>query len=230
MKKHAQTKEEIQLIMQETDTALSTQTPIDCQPCRIQLPDIVAYEKHYEAKHANVCLTCNKIFPGFEWLRLHLDEIHNTLLLIRKERGEKIHACYVESCTKFFSTPKMRRLHLIDKHKYPAYFPFDLVYTGTLDFKQLKKRDRKNKKRIKESKEDVDMGALANDTNSFTFKENKAKTKRKTKENKITDVEMGELTEAFDKKLKIPKAIQFGKQSSRSLLRRTRRSSNTMGF
>ncbi|KAG1470580.1 hypothetical protein G6F56_002601 [Rhizopus delemar] len=97
LKKHAQTKEEIQLIMQETDTALSTQTPIDCQPCRIQLPDIVAYEKHYEAKHANVCLTCNKIFPGFEWLRLHLDEIHNTLLLIRKERGEKIHACYTST-------------------------------------------------------------------------------------------------------------------------------------
>ncbi|KAI9273895.1 hypothetical protein EDC94DRAFT_486844, partial [Helicostylum pulchrum] len=88
------------------------------------------YESHYEAVHRNVCRECLKIFPGFEWLQLHIDEFHNTLLQIKKERGDKIHKCYVEDCKKVFADARKRRLHLVDKHNYPRYFPFDLVYTG----------------------------------------------------------------------------------------------------
>lgn len=70
--------------------ASHSQNPIYCEPCRAQFPTITAYEDHYESRHTHVCFACQKIFPGAEWLKLHLDEIHDTLLLLKKERGEKI--------------------------------------------------------------------------------------------------------------------------------------------
>ncbi|OAD65144.1 C2H2-type zinc finger transcription factor, partial [Phycomyces blakesleeanus NRRL 1555(-)] len=96
----------------------------------LMLPSIYAYELHYEAKHLNTCSVCEKVFPSSHWLQLHLDEFHDVLKKIQKERGEKIYACYVEGCQKRFIDPRLRRLHLIDKHHYPKYFPFDIVLTG----------------------------------------------------------------------------------------------------
>lgn len=63
---------------------------IYCDPCRIEFPDVLAYELHYEAVHRNVCSVCHKIFPGEEWLQLHLDEFHDVILQMKKDRGEKI--------------------------------------------------------------------------------------------------------------------------------------------
>ncbi|KAI8090544.1 hypothetical protein BDF21DRAFT_333223, partial [Thamnidium elegans] len=152
---------------------------------------------HYEAVHRNVCLECLKIFPGFEWLQLHIDEFHNTLLQIKKERGDKIHKCYVEDCKKVFSDPRKRRLHLVDKHNYPRHFPFDLVYTGTLSFEERKIRDQKNKARIQRhnmEKGDVDMSK--NEESAV-------------KDNGKGDVDMDELVTNMSR-LKIPKSISFG--------------------
>lgn len=56
----------------------------------MKFPSVIAFESHYESVHRNVCLECHKIFPAFEWLQLHIDEFHNVLLDIKKERGEKI--------------------------------------------------------------------------------------------------------------------------------------------
>ncbi|ORZ25682.1 hypothetical protein BCR42DRAFT_485809 [Absidia repens] len=108
----------------------------------VAFPSLVAYESHYEALHRNTCSICHLPFPGSRWLRLHLDELHDTLNQVRKDRGEKIHECYVETCAKFFSTPKMRRLHLIDKHHYPKNFPFDLVVTGTISIEERQQQRR----------------------------------------------------------------------------------------
>ncbi|KAI8086289.1 uncharacterized protein BX664DRAFT_335431 [Halteromyces radiatus] len=113
----------------------------------IAFPSLSAYEAHYEAQHRNTCSICGLPFPGSHWLQLHLDECHNVLNQIRKDRGEKIYECYVESCNKQFSTPKMRRLHLIDKHHYPKFFPFDLVVTGTLSIADRQQRRQKGKSR-----------------------------------------------------------------------------------
>lgn len=79
----------------------------------------------------------------------------------------------------------MRRLHLLDKHHYPKYFPFDLVYTGTLTFEQKKIRDKKNKERIS----------------------------RKNKEkihDQVNDTDMMDTLTDSMSKLKIPKTISFG--------------------
>jgi hypothetical protein len=64
----------------------------------MNFPTVMAFESHYEAVHRNVCIECHKIFPAFEWLQLHIDEFHNVLLQIKKERGDKIVShpmCYI---------------------------------------------------------------------------------------------------------------------------------------
>lgn len=85
-----------------------------------------------------------------------------------------------------FSEPRMRRLHLIDKHHYPKYFLFDLVYTGTLSFEQRRIRDQKNKARLNK----------INNTHNSSNK----------------DVDMDELTNRVSK-LSIPTSVSFGKKS-----------------
>lgn len=73
---------------------------IYCDHCRMKFPSVVAFESHYEAVHRNVCIECHKIFPASEWLQLHIDEFHNVLLQIKKERGDKIVKSYTVSYEK----------------------------------------------------------------------------------------------------------------------------------
>lgn len=91
----------------------------------------------------------------------------------------------MQTCAKVFSTPRMRRLHLVDKHCYPRYFPFDLVYTGTLTFEQRKLRDRKNRERISKRIEQSTQAHTA-------------------------DVDMMDTLAESMSKLKIPPSISFG--------------------
>ncbi|KAF9138635.1 hypothetical protein BG015_002314 [Linnemannia schmuckeri] len=72
------------------------------------------YEHHFDTNHRHICQTCKKAFPGEKWLVLHIREVHDVLVRIQRERGER---------TK-------RRMHLIDKHQYPKHFNFSVVVTG----------------------------------------------------------------------------------------------------
>ncbi|KAJ2918649.1 hypothetical protein MD484_g1799, partial [Candolleomyces efflorescens] len=49
---------------------------------------------------------------------------------MRKERGDKIFACHLASCTRLFSNPKGRRLHLISAHGYPKEYFFAVTNKG----------------------------------------------------------------------------------------------------
>lgn len=99
-------------------------------------------------------------------------------------------------CDKVFSEPRKRRLHLIDKHHYPKYFPFDLVYTGTLSFEQRKRKDQKNKERLRRQ----------HDSTQIEY----------NPVNEQNDVDMDELTKNMSN-LKIPKNISFGHRASPSM-------------
>jgi adenosyl cobinamide kinase/adenosyl cobinamide phosphate guanylyltransferase len=107
----------------------------------------------------------------------------------------------------------MRRLHLVDKHQYPKYFPFDLVATGTLSFEQKKKRDQKNRERIKKHNEK--HGQTPNQKQPQ--KKKKQKQEQKKKQQDPEDVDMiDELTSSMSK-LKIPKSISFGYRKAPTL-------------
>jgi hypothetical protein len=48
------------------------------------------YEVHYLKTHTNRCTECRKNFPTEHFLNLHIEENHDSLVSVRKERGEKI--------------------------------------------------------------------------------------------------------------------------------------------
>jgi hypothetical protein len=47
------------------------------------------YEVHYLKVHTNRCTECRKNFPTEHFLNLHIEENHDSLVSVRKERGEK---------------------------------------------------------------------------------------------------------------------------------------------
>lgn len=47
------------------------------------------YEVHYNQAHVNRCLECRKNFPTGHFLNLHIEENHDALVSVRRERGEK---------------------------------------------------------------------------------------------------------------------------------------------
>ncbi len=47
------------------------------------------YDVHYAKTHTNRCLECKKNFPTEHFLNLHIEENHDSLISVRRERGEK---------------------------------------------------------------------------------------------------------------------------------------------
>ncbi|KAI8577810.1 hypothetical protein K450DRAFT_212314 [Umbelopsis ramanniana AG] len=174
---------------------------------RADFPTLTAYEIHYEKWHRYICEECQKSFPGEEWLEMHFDEFHNVLNQISKEKGEKIYKCYVPGCPQVFSTPKMRRLHLIDKHHYSKLYPFDLPFTGNLSFREQQQRQDKGKKWLAAKKKGT----------AIPQKESKEPEKmdvEKPEHKKSDDMEaaMEDITQGIAK-LKVPRSVSFGRAS-----------------
>jgi hypothetical protein len=48
-----------------------------------------AYETHYRDQHTNRCAECRKNFPSAHLLGLHIEEMHDSFVRARKERGER---------------------------------------------------------------------------------------------------------------------------------------------
>ncbi|KAJ7272737.1 hypothetical protein B0H12DRAFT_1091794 [Mycena haematopus] len=120
-----------------TDTS-STVPPLLCTlpPTCNHQPTPIANSKdleaHYATYHAHVCEeeACKCVFPDARLLEIHQTECHDPLAAVRKDRGEKIFACHLASCNKLFLTPKARRLHLINGHRYPKEYFFAVTNKG----------------------------------------------------------------------------------------------------
>ncbi|KAH0564782.1 hypothetical protein GP486_001827 [Trichoglossum hirsutum] len=96
----------------------------------ISFTSFEAYEVHYAKAHVNRCSECRKNFPTEHFLSLHIEENHDPLNAVRKSRGEKTYACFVEDCDRKCSTPQKRRMHLIDKHMFPKDYDFRVINDG----------------------------------------------------------------------------------------------------
>lgn len=88
------------------------------------------YEAHYNASHTNRCKQCRKNFPTSHFLQLHLSENHDPIVAVKRERGDKTFACFLEDCDKVCVDWKKRRSHLVDKHHYPKNYDFLVVNNG----------------------------------------------------------------------------------------------------
>ncbi|KAG5519759.1 hypothetical protein PMAC_000032 [Pneumocystis sp. 'macacae'] len=89
-----------------------------------------AYETHYQQQHCNVCYKCEKVFPSLRILELHISEVHDPIVSLKKERGEQIFACFIEKCQERFHNTRERRKHLVQNHFYPKEYHFNVIYTG----------------------------------------------------------------------------------------------------
>lgn len=47
------------------------------------------YEAHYHASHTHRCLDCHKNLPSDHLLSIHIEEFHDPLVSIQRERGER---------------------------------------------------------------------------------------------------------------------------------------------
>jgi len=88
------------------------------------------YDVHYQQDHVNRCSDCYRNFPSEHYLHLHIAENHDPINHVRKERGERTYACFVEDCTRVCSTAQKRRQHVIDKHGFPKFYDFYIVNYG----------------------------------------------------------------------------------------------------
>lgn len=88
------------------------------------------YERHYQQAHTNRCSDCKKNFPTSYFLELHIAENHDPIVAAKREKGEKIYACFVEGCDKVCSDWTKRRSHLVDKHGFPRNYDFFVVNSG----------------------------------------------------------------------------------------------------
>ena len=55
----------------------------------LSFPDLESFEVHYRKTHLNRCMECRKNLPTDHFLNLHIEENHDAIVSIRKERGEK---------------------------------------------------------------------------------------------------------------------------------------------
>ncbi|KAJ2899100.1 hypothetical protein MKZ38_003406 [Zalerion maritima] len=54
----------------------------------LSFPSYEEYEAHYHKAHTNRCLECRKNFPSEHLLVVHIEECHDSLAAVRRERGE----------------------------------------------------------------------------------------------------------------------------------------------
>ena len=47
------------------------------------------YEAHYFKTHTNRCIECRKNFPSAHLLSVHIEEMHDSFVLVKRERGER---------------------------------------------------------------------------------------------------------------------------------------------
>ncbi|KAI9343615.1 hypothetical protein BDR26DRAFT_858416 [Obelidium mucronatum] len=85
-----------------------------------------AYKEHCRLEHSNPCSFCKRILPSKKMLDLHIMEIHDSFFQVLAERGNS-YECFVDNCTRKCSGPFKRKLHLMDKHKFPASFNFHVI-------------------------------------------------------------------------------------------------------
>ncbi|UNI14393.1 hypothetical protein JDV02_001025 [Purpureocillium takamizusanense] len=88
------------------------------------------YETHYLQFHTNRCLECSKNFPSDHLLGVHIEEWHDPLVRVRRDKGEHTYSCFVEDCDRKCLTHQKRRMHMIDKHMYPKNFFFSVTKDG----------------------------------------------------------------------------------------------------
>ncbi|KAG5965986.1 hypothetical protein E4U57_003341 [Claviceps arundinis] len=175
------------------------------------------YESHYARFHTNRCLECRKNFPSEHLLSVHIEEWHDPLVRIKRDKGEHTYSCFVEGCERKCLTHQKRRLHMIDKHMYPRNFFFGLTKDGIDGRRSLLVEDTRHRRRPSiaslgkvstlENKELVSTGK-----NDDLNRKPSESTAEATQPNQRLDVEMANLEGAMSALRFVPASIRSGRR------------------
>ncbi|KAK4190389.1 hypothetical protein QBC35DRAFT_490218 [Podospora australis] len=186
------------------------------------------YEAHYRNEHTNRCLECHKNFPSAHILILHIAEIHDSFVAVRRERGEKTYSCFVEGCEKVCSTPHKRQMHLIAKHAYPKNYFFCVTLHGIdgrcsllLDSKKPRSKPYKPSKEKYQQQQQQQEKPLQEETITVPTAQTSTEPLQSpeeagipnqvnTKPEQKPDIEMEDLSTAMTSLRFAPRSIRFG--------------------
>jgi hypothetical protein len=184
-------------------------------------PSYQEYETHYAKLHTNRCSECQKNFPSDHFLNLHLTENHDPIVATKRDRGEKIYACFVEGCDKVCGDWGKRKLHLLDKHLFPRNYDFLIVNTGIDGRRSMLRPGVDSQGHRKSSRER--RGSSATEATQST----EASSGQQTEDSEISssaakisepkdDMLLDSVTKSMSSLQFVPRSVTFGKRKGKS--------------
>ncbi|KAK8941463.1 hypothetical protein KSP39_PZI009915 [Platanthera zijinensis] len=132
--------------------------------CDARLKSLEDFEDHYHTRHMSACAICSRVYPTSRLLSMHVSEVHDSFFQAKVARGFPMYECLVEGCGVKLKSDKIRKQHLVDKHKFPASFEF---------FKKAKPSQQRRQKYAHKKIERTDM-----DGKVFIFQQKKKQPQR----------------------------------------------------
>ncbi|XP_014280097.1 zinc finger protein 511 [Halyomorpha halys] len=161
----------------------------DVPNCQLEFDNLLKYDLHYNSCHRYSCSECKKQLPSPHLLDLHISETHDSFFKAASER-KPMFKCFVEDCSVVSLTPKDRRSHCIEDHKFPHDFKFDSA-------RKLPKKKTEKSKKLNGGPSEI-KNKPAGSSGPFTFGHKKTGKTFITKYKKIEKpIEMHELMESL---------------------------------
>lgn len=190
--------------------------PCEVKGCKETFISSEAYELHFQTVHKYNCGVCGRNFPSNFLLDVHITENHDSFFQARRDRGDSVLVCLVESCNTAFKDENDRQRHLVEVHQYPSNFRFNRV---------KKKHSRKQKIRS-ESKELTENKSQTMEVEETTFGE-KSDYQDTTKDSVLGfDKRSNGSSEISFKTRGVPHTINFGRGCSKTFSRSSRGGKN----
>lgn len=136
--------------------------------CDARLKNLEDFEDHYHTRHMSACAICSRVYPTSRLLSMHVSEVHDSFFQAKVARGFPMYECLVEGCGAKLISDKIRKQHLVDKHKFPASFEF---------FKKAKPSQQQRQKHAHKKIENKDTHV-----NTLIFQQKKKQPQRKKKQ------------------------------------------------
>ncbi|KAG6017974.1 hypothetical protein E4U54_008523 [Claviceps lovelessii] len=179
------------------------------------------YESHYNTFHTNRCLECRKNFPSEHLLSVHIEESHDPLVRVKRDKGEHTYSCFVEGCDRKCLTHQKRRLHMIDKHMYPRNFFFGITKDGidgrcSLLVENTHRRRRSSTASLAlQSRRGAgptkEKELASTDKDDSSSRKSSGLATEEPQSSRVVDAEMADLTGAMSALRFVPTSVRFGR-------------------
>eukprot|EP01038_Epipyxis_sp_PR26KG_P010641 gene10641-14292_t len=165
--------------------------------CQQSFNTIKEFDSHMFINHSHQCSVCMRSLPSDRLLSIHISESHDNYFKVLSLKKPSF-VCLVEGCHVISTSNEVRRVHLINDHRFPKSYDFHnpRKYRKINERLIIKKNEKKNSNKniinnnenatINEQNMEVDMNEIIGHVNDGKNKQNNSNTK-KTKNRKNKD-------------------------------------------